>query len=236
MQFSDDYRKIAGNYRNLTWIEKFIVWTRFKVIPIKEIIREIPLEGKILDLGCGFGVFSYFFAFRYPRLSVEGIDPSRQRIGRAKNVFFMPNNLKFFQGHVDDPKENDFAAIVLIDVICYLTEEQQIAVLKKCYEKIKDDGVLIIKTMNKAHLFKYLLMAFITKINTFFSIFSDLLPQGISVEINKVFGQRKVQPRFYFPSEFKTLLESAGWKVKICDIVSSNYPDIIYFCRKSDQI
>jgi len=235
MQFSKDYQRIIKNYRILSWVEKFIVWTRFQIVPIKEMVSNIPHNGKILDLGCGFGVFSYYIAFNHPNLSVIGLDPSGQRIERAKNTIFIPDNLKFYQGYLADFNESNFDLILMVDIICYLTEEQQIALIKNTYEKTKENGILIIKTMDKGHRFRYILMMSITKMITLFSIFSDFLPNKISAKIMNVFGQRKVQPHFYFSSEFKNLLEDAGWEVQINNTEPIIFPDIIYFCKKSLQ-
>jgi 2-polyprenyl-6-hydroxyphenyl methylase/3-demethylubiquinone-9 3-methyltransferase len=226
MQFSDDYRKIIWNYRNLTWIEKFIIWVRFKTVPIKEIIEKIPLEGKILDLGCGFGIFSYFLAQKYPKLEVTGVDPSAERIKVANNVFLKPGNLRFYQGEIKDLVEGDFDAIFLIDVEYLLLREELIEMLRQCYEKIRPGGVLIIKTMNRGRRFRHLL-AISTPI---------LISKILSIFRFKIFGFRKGKPHYYDLRVFKKILKEAGWRLTETHDLPMKlfiYPHIIYFCKKS---
>ncbi len=197
MKFISYFKKIKNNYCSLTFAEKFIIWLRFKFAPLELIMRQIPSEGKLLDLGCGFGVFSYLFAFERPRLKILGIDPSGQRIERAKKVLAMPGNLEFRQGFVENLNDNNFDAITLIDVVYYLSEEQQIKILASCYERMRNGGILIIKTMDKSQRFKYFFMSLIAKINTAISWFAAYLPKKFTFSLNKIYGQRKTLPKLY---------------------------------------
>ncbi len=226
MRFYDDYKKIARNYRNLTRMEKFIVWMRFKTVPVKEIAGMIPPEGKILDLGCGFGIFSYFLAQKYPKLEVVGIDPSGERIKAANDVFLRPENLRFFRGEIKDLAEKDFDATLLIDVEYLLSREELIEMLKQCYEKIRPGGVLIIKTMNRRRHFRHLL-AISTPI---------LISKILSIFRFKIFGFRKGKPHYYHPGAFKKMLKEAGWQLmEVRDLPMKFfiYPHIIYFCKRN---
>ena len=157
MRFAKEYKKIKSNYRSLTFFEKFIIWMRLSITPLQEILELIPSRGKLLDLGCGFGIFSYFLAQKYPELEIIGIDPSEERIELANNVFSKPENLRFCQGEIKDFVERDFNATLLIDVEYLLSREELIEMLKQCYEKTRADGVLIIKTMNRNRYIRHFL-------------------------------------------------------------------------------
>jgi 2-polyprenyl-3-methyl-5-hydroxy-6-metoxy-1,4-benzoquinol methylase len=233
MHFAQQYNEIKKNYRSLKLIEKLVVWMRFKFAPFEEIERAIPSRGKLLDLGCGYGVYSYFLALRHPYLYILGIDPSGERIERAQNVFLKPENLEFRQGRINELGEAVFDAIILTDVIYYLSEEQQSELIKLCQEKLKNDGVLIIKTMSKDDHFKYLLMTFIAKINTIIARLAGLLPKFKAFSRN-TFGERTILPIFYHSSEFAQILKNTGWQVEINDNVSASdmHPSVLFICRK----
>jgi len=225
MKFLKEYKQIKNNYCSLNSIERFIVWMRFKITPLEKLLDLIPDQGKLLDLGCGFGLFSYFFAQKYPNLRVIGVDPSEGRIKLANNVFLKPENLKFYQSKIEDLKEDDFDAIILIDVIYLLPSGDLIKTLKICREKLNKGGVLIIKTMNKAHFFRYL----------FSVVTPTLINKLLSISHFKIFGSREEDPRYYRPGEFKDILKKAGWEdVEIWDLPLRFfiYPHIIYSCRK----
>jgi 2-polyprenyl-3-methyl-5-hydroxy-6-metoxy-1,4-benzoquinol methylase len=225
MQHLNDYARIVNNYRNLTRTERFIIWTRFNIIPIKEIISEVSSRGKLLDLGCGFGALSYLFAFMHPRLIVSGVDPSYQRIERAKNVHAIPNNLNFIHGQIDEIDEYDFDTIILIDVLYLMTEEQQISILRKCRERISSDGRLVIKTMNKRHHYRY-------KLTVFTSLLIKMVKSLFSSD--KILGVRENYSGYHNEDEFTRILARSGWKiVGVHDLPLKYfiYPNIIYTCK-----
>lgn len=225
MEFSKEYEQIKNNYRSLSFIERFIVWMRFKITPLKKLLDLIPEQGKLLDLGCGFGIFSYFLAQKYPGLEIVGIDPSGERIKLANNVFSKPKNLRFYQGETKDLAEKDFNGTLLIDVEYLLSYEELIETLKQCYEKTSLGGILIIKTMNRARFFRHLL-AISTPI---------LIGKILSIFRFTIFGFRKRKPHYYRPEAFKKTLKEAGWRlVGVYDLPMKFfiYPHIVYFCKK----
>jgi 2-polyprenyl-3-methyl-5-hydroxy-6-metoxy-1,4-benzoquinol methylase len=72
---------IVHSYSNL--IIRFYSIVRFRIIPtrfLNELSQYIPEQGRILDLGCGFGLFSIFFAMTHPNASFVGVDKSAERI------------------------------------------------------------------------------------------------------------------------------------------------------------
>jgi len=230
MKFSNEYQRIKNNYRTLNWISIFIIWMRFKVTPLGQLIKLIPTQGSFLDLGCGFGVFSYFFARRFPKLQVIGLDPSIQRIESANNVLEQPENLEFYQGEINNLKEENFKTVLLNDVIYLFAKEELIEVLKKCYQKTSPDGVLIIKTMNQAHFFRYLFtISPPWVVNKIISIFS--IKKGFS----RALGYRKSSPVYYRPEVMQNILKQAGWiNIQVYDlpIILPPFPHVIYFCQK----
>jgi len=230
MKFLNEYRKIRNNYRVLNWINRFIIWMRFKITPLDRLIKLIPTQGRLLDLGCGFGVFSYFFAQRFPKLQIIGLDPSVNRIELANNVFEQPENLEFYQGEINNLKEENFKAVLLNDVIYLFSKEELIEVFKKCHQKTSLDGVLVIKTMNRARFFRYLFsISTPWLINKIISVFST--KKGLS----RVFGFRKSNPVYYHPEAIENVLKQTGWtNIQVYDLpaIIFPYPHIIYFCQK----
>src|SRR5258708_30614091 len=62
-------------------------WGRFWILRqrfLDEIGQYLPARGRVLDLGCGFGLFSLYYASVHPGLRVEGFDRNARRIGMAR--------------------------------------------------------------------------------------------------------------------------------------------------------
>src|SRR5258705_2406347 len=62
-------------------------WGRFWILRqrfLDEIGQYLPERGRVLDLGCGFGLFSLYYASVRPGLRLEGFDRNPRRIAMAR--------------------------------------------------------------------------------------------------------------------------------------------------------
>lgn len=237
MKYRKDYQKIKNNYIYLNQIERLILWSRFKITPIDSLLDFVPSRGRLLDLGCGFGSFAYFFAFLYPQLEITAIDPAEDRISLAKKVYFHPSNLSFASKDIKEITQNYFDAITIIDVIYLIPPENQFELFKHCFISLKKGGSLIIKSMNKERFFRFFLITSTNKVLTWiFGVVRILFffsPKARSF-LNRIAGTRHGVYNFCSPYQTKKQLEENGFKVEIYDatIFNSVYPSIIYMCIK----
>src|SRR5689334_11387927 len=64
-------------------------WGRFKIFRqrfLDEIGQYLPDKGRVLDIGCGFGLFSLYYAQTRPGLTIHGFDLSEPRIAMARRA------------------------------------------------------------------------------------------------------------------------------------------------------
>ena len=85
-------------------------WGRFWILRqrfLDEIGQYLPAQGRVLDLGCGFGLFSLYYAATRPGLQIEGFDLNPRRIEMARaaagrlglrNVHHEVGNVMDFRG------------------------------------------------------------------------------------------------------------------------------------------
>lgn len=123
--------------------------SRFFEIYIKNIKKNIPLSGKLLDIGCNIGDFMYLM--QKERLEVYGIEPSFYAAQRAEKIF----GLKIINDVVDDAINNFsdefFDIVTMWDVIEHLSDPRN--TLYKINKKLKKGGYLCITTHNINSLF-----------------------------------------------------------------------------------
>jgi 2-polyprenyl-6-hydroxyphenyl methylase/3-demethylubiquinone-9 3-methyltransferase len=112
--------------------------------------RRVPLEGRILDMGCGHGLFSAVMSLSSPGRSILGVDPSQAKIEVATKLSAKLHNVTFFQGLAQDVTETGFDAVTILDVLYLLPVEEKIRVLSRCHEVLAPGGRLILKT-NDTH-------------------------------------------------------------------------------------
>lgn len=111
---------------------------------VLNILEKEPRDSKILDVGCGEGVFIEELISRGFK-NVEGIDPNYSSdLIRMGNILETPYPEKYFD------------VILLLDVIEHFPFSDQEKVLEKIKRILKDDGKLIISIPNLAHFYSRL--------------------------------------------------------------------------------
>src|SRR5580693_3704377 len=80
---------IAKIVRALPPVERAYSRVRFSILRPKLLsVMDLMLtdEGRILDVGCGFGLFAAYFGQTHPGRRIVGLDPDARRIGLARDV------------------------------------------------------------------------------------------------------------------------------------------------------
>jgi len=105
----------------------------------------LPVKGKILDIGCGYGFLANMLSYTSRERIITGIDYDEDKISVAQNGYTRNSNTQFIQA---DALEYDFPeqdAIILTDVLHYLTENNQVLLLEKCIRRLNNTGMIIIR-------------------------------------------------------------------------------------------
>lgn len=108
----------------------------------------LPSEGRILDVGCGFGLFAGYFGLTAPRRCITGVDPNARRIGIARHVATQLglHQHDFIDGVAEDPRVvGPFQGIYVLDVMHHVAREAQRALITRLRDLLAPNGILIIK-------------------------------------------------------------------------------------------
>lgn len=105
----------------------------------------IPNQGVVYDLGCGYGYLSLYLSARCANREVIGIDYDEEKIEVAQNHYMVSESLKFERGDLRLFKPQPASAIFLNDVLHYMPEDEQLAVLNICAQALLPNGTLIIR-------------------------------------------------------------------------------------------
>jgi 2-polyprenyl-3-methyl-5-hydroxy-6-metoxy-1,4-benzoquinol methylase len=206
-------RAIVASYENL--IVRLYAKIRFAILRqpfLEEIGQYLPRQGHILDLGCGFGLFSLYFAAPETGRHIVGIDLDARRINMARksaeklgltNVSYEVSNV------LEWDSRQRFDAIYLLDIVHHLPAERVPEFLSHTRARLKDNGLMIVKDVAPTPRYKML-----------FTLLLDRL----------VVGMEPI--RYWPPHELMALLRTLGFEVvkhRMTDILP--YPHILYICR-----
>src|SRR5437879_13665027 len=84
---NDTIRSIVRAYDDP--VVRAYCWARFLVLRqrfLEEIGQYLPPSGPVLDIGCGFGLFSLYYAATGPGRVLRGLDLSPRRIAMARRA------------------------------------------------------------------------------------------------------------------------------------------------------
>jgi 2-polyprenyl-3-methyl-5-hydroxy-6-metoxy-1,4-benzoquinol methylase len=134
---------------------RVFVRARHLLSPMRAIERRVPADGRILDLGCGHGLFTALMATASPGRSVVGVDPSAAKIAVAHRLEGKLPGVRFLQGTIDDVDEEGLRAITILDVLYLLPVPEKLRILSRCREMLAPGGQLILKTNDTHPAWKY---------------------------------------------------------------------------------
>ena len=119
---------------------------RPKLLSVMDLL--LPDAGRILDVGCGFGLFAAYFGQTHPRRQIVGIDPNTRRIATAERVARAVGlkEHRFIAGDVRDANlQGPFDAVYMLDVMHHIPAEAQRGVLERLHDMLVPGGVLLMK-------------------------------------------------------------------------------------------
>src|SRR5580658_11199506 len=132
-------------------VERAYSLVRFSILRPKLLsVMDLLLreEGRILDVGCGFGLFAAYFGQTQPRRQIVGVDPSARRIrlARALSEQLGLRGHGFVEGDVRDaPLEGPFDSAYVLDVMHHLPRADQRRVLERLAGLLQPGGMLLVK-------------------------------------------------------------------------------------------
>ena len=161
-------------YRHAPMSCRLRVVIRYLTCPFDSLLPEFPLNGRILDVGCGDGLLLYLLN-REPRPSARecvGMDISENKIVNARELRL--DNVKFHSADVANVPSESFDCVSITDVLYLLPISAWASFLKECVRALQKDGILIVKETHDRPRWKFL----IAYMQELFSIYVTRMTKG----------------------------------------------------------
>jgi len=109
----------------------------------------VPKQGRVLDIGCGYGFMSYMLSFTSDQRYITGIDYDEEKVETANHCFSKTGNVNFIHSDALSFNFEKYDAIILADMLHYLQPGEQDQVIEKCISNLNPGGVVIIRDGDK---------------------------------------------------------------------------------------
>lgn len=119
---------------------------RPKLLSVMDLL--LPDEGRILDIGCGFGLFAAYFGQTQPARRIVGVDPNGRRVATARHVCekLGLDGHRFLAGDARDVAlEGSFDGAYVLDVMHHVPKDDQLPLLERLRDLLAPRGVLVLK-------------------------------------------------------------------------------------------
>jgi 1-acyl-sn-glycerol-3-phosphate acyltransferase len=158
--FKDEYEIIKGEIetpeyfyarliRNYIYKGPIIEWYAKIKVKIEDeyaiFQKYIPMKGNIVDIGCGYGFLSYLLSYKSKERNILGIDYDAEKIEVANNCYSKIPQVNFISADISSYTFDQTDAFTIIDVLHYMREEEQKALISKCLENLNPGGIIIIR-------------------------------------------------------------------------------------------
>ena len=198
--------------RAYCWVRFWILRQRF----LDAIGGRLPSEGPVLDVGCGFGLFSLYYAQVMPRLSLRGLDINPRRIEMARRAAARLglSNVAYELGDAAVYRADGvYAGAYMLDIVHHIPEDAVRPLLEQLFKAVSLGGTLIIKDVDTRPAYK-----------RWFTHALDRLMDP------------KTPVRYWSAEELETLLAEVGFRVerqRMPDYLP--YPHVLYVCERQDR-
>lgn len=107
--------------------------------------RHLPEQGKIYDVGCGYGFVSTMMQYAAPGRDITGLDHDEEKIATAGHRYMNNDRLHFVAADIRSWEPEPCAAVIISDVLHYLDPGEQERVLERCMQALSPEGIIILK-------------------------------------------------------------------------------------------
>ena len=178
----------------------------------------IPVQGQITDIGCGYGPLCYMLSLLSEDREILGIDYDEDKIALAQHGWLRNEHLQFRHGNALEYPLPESDVFILNDMLHYMSYEHQRTLLLKCADRLRSQGMIIIRDGNSANTSKHRLTRFTELLST------------------RIFNFNRTAGELYFTTEtqLREIAVTCGMNVEIIpnDKYTSN---TIYIFRKPNE-
>lgn len=151
-----DARRVLDAYDHLGRGDRFHVAVRWRSCPFPQVEAHVPRAGRILDVGCGHGLFALYLAARAPERQVVGVDIDADKLLSARQAAERAGlPVRFAQSADGVLPDGPWDVITVIDVLYLLGAEVALDLVRRAAAALAPGGVVVVKEIDLRPRWKY---------------------------------------------------------------------------------
>jgi 2-polyprenyl-3-methyl-5-hydroxy-6-metoxy-1,4-benzoquinol methylase len=138
---------------------------RWRSCPFEAVAEAVPAAGRVLEIGCGHGLFSTFLALDSADREVVGTDVDGDKIHAAQRAADGLPNLTFAPAGPAELPAGTWDAVCIIDVLYLIDRHGERVLLEEAAARLRPGGVIVVKEMATEPAWKFRWMALQEKLS-----------------------------------------------------------------------
>lgn len=187
--------RVLREFRQCTPTARWHVRARTWLLPLERLARSIPPHGRLLDMGCGHGLWINYLKLRYPELDLVGVDPDERKIAEARRTGAAQKGARF-TASLEPWPSGCFDRVTVFDVLYLLPERQRRDLVRRLADALAPGGTLLVRETDRDAGWSSMLL----------TVEETFMTRVLGVTHGSAFG-------FLSAQELAELLTTAGLKV-----------------------
>lgn len=192
---------------------RLFAWARCLVFDFNRVLTLVPREGRIVDVGCGTGVFANLLALDSARRTVHGADLEPRVIAAARAAARQRENVSFATSDIGAALGAEPApdVVTAIDLFHHLPPARQTDMIATIHRMLRRGGLFLLKDLDTSPLWK-----------RWANWWHDA-------------AVARGDPRIHVRSrhDYAALLTAAGFTVETVPLPQAYLAHVLFICRKA---
>ena len=152
----DAAERVRRAYAGLGRGDRFHVAVRWRSCPFPAVEAQVPVSGRVLDVGCGHGSFPLYLKARSPRREVVGVDVDGAKLGSARRAAAAAGlDVRFAEAPGGELPPGPWDAVTVVDVLYLLGRDRALDLVTRAAGALAPGGVLAVKEIDVRPRWKY---------------------------------------------------------------------------------
>jgi 2-polyprenyl-3-methyl-5-hydroxy-6-metoxy-1,4-benzoquinol methylase len=146
--------RVISLYRDTGLRQRGYLYVRWLVCPFDRVLPLVPEKGRLLDVGCGSGLWLTYLAQERPALELHGVEPDARKLALVRHSS-VADRFDLREGLIEDAPAGLCDIVTILDVLCLVPDDVKAAMLRASWRALAPGGTIVVKDADTRPWWKY---------------------------------------------------------------------------------